>query len=134
GGRPTGWGEYVAAAGIIRVILDADSGIVWGSGSVRSPLFYDTDNTGYYIDPASTSIVSKIGQGGGTTYGLGIGSNVNSGSFDTVDSGVNADPLELVYYSGSSVYVGSGGSKPIYAAILYDGNNNGYYADPASTS
>lgn len=33
--HPNGWGLYVAAAGNIRVKLDADNGIIWCSGSMR---------------------------------------------------------------------------------------------------
>ena len=32
------------------------NGIITGNASVRSPIFYDTDNTAYYIDPNSTSV------------------------------------------------------------------------------
>ena len=67
-------------------------------------------------------VVSYIGINGGTTYGIGVQSHAASGFFDTVDSGVSTDPLELVYYSGASVIVGNGtyGSKPLYAGSLYD--------------
>lgn len=27
---------------------------------IRSPIFYDSDNTGYYVDPASTSVLNRI--------------------------------------------------------------------------
>jgi hypothetical protein len=30
------------------------------SGSARSPIFYDLDNTGYYVNPASTSVLNTI--------------------------------------------------------------------------
>jgi len=37
------------------------------NNSTRSPLFYDSDNTGYYTDPASTSILVNMSLGGGQT-------------------------------------------------------------------
>ena len=74
--------------------------------------------------------------GSSTTYGIGTGgNNYNTAYLDTCDSGTNSDVLELVYYSGAGVKIGaSGGTKPIYASIYYDGNSTGYYGDFASTS
>jgi len=36
------------------------------AGSVRSPLFYDSDNTNYYVNPAGTSVLNGLTVGGGT--------------------------------------------------------------------
>jgi hypothetical protein len=35
-------------------------GQVIAFGSSRAPIFYDTDNTAYYVDPASTSVLNNI--------------------------------------------------------------------------
>ena len=74
--------------------------------------------------------------GSSTTYGIGVqGHNYNTTYLDTCDSGGNSDVLELVYYSGAGVKVGaSGGTKPIYASVFYDGNNTARYVDPAGSS
>src|SRR3989338_8023738 len=69
GGRPAGWGMYAAANGDIRVILDAENGIVWSSASTRSPIFYDSDNTGYYVDRASTSNLNAANFAGNVGIG-----------------------------------------------------------------
>lgn len=47
----------------------------------------------------------------------------NNGYFDTLNSGVDNDSLELVYHRGTQVKIGSGtyGSKPLYASALYQG-------------
>ena len=58
-----GWGFYVASAGNIRGVFGAEGGNMntWINGygysnsSWRAPVFYDSDNTGYYGDFASTS-------------------------------------------------------------------------------
>lgn len=50
----TGWGMYAASAGTVRIFLDADTGTVTSNGSSRAPIFYDSNNTSYYLDPAST--------------------------------------------------------------------------------
>jgi len=49
GGSTTlsGYAEYVNGIGI-------------ASSSYRAPLFYDSDNTGYYTDPASTSNINNL--------------------------------------------------------------------------
>jgi len=36
------------------------SGYVQGISSIRAPIFYDTNNTGYYVDPAGTSFQAVI--------------------------------------------------------------------------
>ena len=61
-----------------------------------------------------------------TSYGVGAGgNNYNSIWVDTLESGSNTDWLELTYYSGHGVRIGTGvnGSKPLYASILYQGGN-----------
>ena len=83
---------------------------------------------------------STIGFNGGSGYGVGVGAaspNKNSIAVDTLetDGGVGGGgTLELNYYGGNAVTIGPGGTKPLYAAIMYDGNNTGYYVDPAGTS
>jgi len=83
---------------------------------------------------------SRVGFNGGTTYGVGQGAaspNLNSIAVDTLetDGGVGGSgTLELNYYGGNEVHIGPSGTKVLRAAIMYDGNNGGYYIDPASTS
>ena len=54
-GAISGWGMYVANGGAIKIALDGDNGIGYASGSFRAPIFYDQDDTGYYINPNGTS-------------------------------------------------------------------------------
>jgi hypothetical protein len=116
-------------------------GTGYATGDFRAPIFYDGDNTGFYTDPASTSRMSNINYdnlyfAGDTTYGL-IGRN---GYLDTVN-GRGSDPLELNYYDGGPVKIGSGtnGSKALYASelystIFYDSADTGYYLNPNGSS
>jgi hypothetical protein len=92
------------------------------AGSMRAPIFYDSNDTGYYLDPNSTSRLNAINYdnlyfAGDTTYGF-LGRSVYA---DTVN-GRGSDPLELNYYDGGSVIIGqtSNGSKSLYAGALYD--------------
>jgi hypothetical protein len=46
-----------------------DNWIVYGgTGGVRAPIFYDTDNTVYYIDPTGTSNLAGLTVNGGSVY------------------------------------------------------------------
>lgn len=68
------------------------SGDFTANASLRAPIFYDSNNTGYYVDPASTSNLN------GLTVGNTITGSV-SGSSGSV-GGVIAS--QIVYGSGSS--------------------------------
>lgn len=108
--------------------------VLQAGSDLRAPIFYDSNNTGYYIDPASGSRMNSITYdnlyfSGDTTYGF-LGRNVYA---DTVN-GRGSDPLELNYYDGGDVHIGAGASKAlragtVYSSIFYDSNNTGYYGD-----
>ena len=126
----TGWGLYVASGGTSRIFLDSDSGVGISTNSWRAPIFYDSNNTAYYVDPAGASRMNSITYdnlyfSGDATYGF-LGRNVYA---DTVN-GRGSDPLELNYYDGGSVIIGTGanGSKALYAGSLYDSGNRVYSA------
>ena len=106
-------------------------------GSVRSPLFYDTDNTGYYVNPAGQSHMNTL-----TLQGNRIGF-INS-SFDAEirvsDSNPNGAGAEFTFYgdtgSGNAQLTAEVGNfyNQVRTAIVYDYNNTGYYLDSHSTS
>jgi hypothetical protein len=75
------WGMYVAANGNARIFLDADNGVVVSTGSNRAPIFYDSNNTGYYVDPAGISNLSQ------SKFLAGI--SVNSGSSSATKHGIS---------------------------------------------
>jgi len=126
------------------------SGDFTANNSLRSPIFYDSNNTGFYLDPSGSSVLNGtvVIKGNdnqlaidGTTGGLA------SGLFFR-ESGV--DKYELYHYSGEfrfynyttnqqemSINNASGfvtARTSFRAPIFYDSNNTGYYVDPASTS
>lgn len=103
----------------------------YASASFRAPIFYDSNDTGYYVDPNSTSRQYQINfnylyYAGDTSYGF-IGTSVYA---DTINSGYAGDPLELCYYRGS--FTTSGGS--MRSPLFYDLDNTAYYLDPNSSS
>jgi hypothetical protein len=110
-----------------------------GGNSLRAPIFYDNQDTAYYADPNGTSHFSSmyiynLYYRGDGNYGA-IGTNTYR---DTVNSGYDSDPLELVYYRGyPGVRIGPGGGNrsltagDIYSNAWYRQNtSNGFYWEP----
>jgi hypothetical protein len=101
------------------------SGSFTANGDVRAPLFYDSDNTAFYLDPAGTSVLNGIGAG-------------------TITA-TNFLATNAFYVNGTTYYLNSTGGGwysnariqsevDMRAPIFYDFNNTAYYVDPASTS
>jgi hypothetical protein len=42
------------------ISIDGSNGVIIAAGDMRAPIFYDQNNTGYYVDPASTSRMGTI--------------------------------------------------------------------------
>mgnify|MGYP003643491351 CR=1 FL=1 len=130
------------------------NGYVSTPGSFRAPIFYDTNNTGYYGDFASTSrlnamnIDSSNHVGGGiATFQTSSGTNrgfiqatetndahliiATSGGEDISfrDGGVTGQWNMIIRGDGNVLTLGSN-----YAQAFIDRNDSGYYTDPASTS
>jgi hypothetical protein len=93
-------------------------------------IFYDSDNTGYYSDPNSTSnynvFRSYSYQGNGNVGGTGSASwhpsGIYSAGYNWLYGGGNAGGNQWTNFSR------------VDANIFYDYNNTGYYVDPDSTS
>ena len=154
---------FFEGAGSNYILMGRDIG--WGNtpilaaNSFRAPIFYDSDDTGYYIDPNSTSNTALRMRGGAlfgpnVTWGayLAVGGNGHiSGSYASVATtngnlhmdASSGSSMYLNYYAGSNVNFGNGASSIVStintdgshrATIFYDYNNTGYYGDFASTS
>ena len=146
----TGWfnssyggGIYMQDGSYIRTY---NSKIFLCDQSVRSPIFYDSDDTGYYIDPNSTSDTALRVRGGilhgpNPTWGayLYVGTNGNISGTATVavtngnihiDTSSSSNPLYLQYYCGG--YTQAYGS--MRSPIFYDLDDTGYYVNPNSGS
>ena len=131
-------------------------------GSVRAPIFYDSANTAYYLDPNSLSnirhTIFDVGSNvvGATGIGVLFDGNYTSGQyrhrFRKYDDG-NGLPLYVDYahatansftaiarfggggsYNPFSVYGTADASGDFRAPIFYDSNNTSYYLDPNSTT
>jgi hypothetical protein len=121
----TGWGVYVDQ------YLEAGS-------SLRAPIFYDNQDTGYYLDPHNTDD-QGLRIRGGTLHGpnwwwgaylrVGTNSRVDSwASMFTSNGNLHIDsrngyPMYLNWHNGNVIYV----ENSIEAQIFYDRNDTGYY-------
>jgi len=119
------------------------------SGDFRAPIFYDSANTGYYGDFASTSNLYKLQLGGGSEilgllgmgasylYGMGI-----TNAYTAVYSHFQGNGVQLGSYNGTTftprLTVGNDGNveaaTSLRAPIFYDSNDTTYYGDFAGTS
>ena len=135
-------------------------GDLHASGTMRAPLFYDSNNTTYYVDPDSNSN-SAIRVRGGSYHGpnptwgkyLMVGGDGRNGLIDSTDvasvsvtnGNLHIDAASgfgtyLNFYDGSRIIIGGGGSSETARiegdgsarfTIYYDWNNTTYYLDPA---
>ena len=127
-------------------------GLATFDNSVRTPIFYDSNDTTYYIDPNSTSRSARLrgeiligpntsskylklgGDGGGTTYSTISTSNGNL----HIDS-TSGFATYINHYAPGNVLVGNGGGylhvyNSVRSPIFYDLNNTAYYLDPGNSS
>ena len=117
--------------------------------SIRSPIFYDTNNTGFYTNPASTSILQELTIGNYGTISLRTQSGnvrgyiqsreendahliiATSGNEDISfrDGGTSGTWNQIIRGNGHVLI-----SARLDAPIYYDRNNTGYYLNPEGTS
>ena len=137
----------------------SDSGISQTSGSSRAPIYHDSNDTGYYLDPNSTSEAALRIRGGAlhgpnVTWGayLLVGADgrspyVDNGSVASVcttNGNLHLDAASgretyINYYDGSNLYFGNGANGVVAqiasdgtfrSPIYYDYNDTGYYLNP----
>ena len=105
------------------VVNNGGTGYLLGATSVRSPIFYDSDNTAYYVNPASRSFLNGVSSVGlQTSWGTTSGSN--TGALNSImGTGANATWL-LSGTSGGTFRYGiqaldAGGSLRLYVGSNY---------------
>jgi hypothetical protein len=123
-------------------------------GSFRAPIFYDSNDTSYYVNPAGASIlnglklVSSGDQASGNDYTLwiqgssndwGVGVDKSSADYGLKWSLASSHSYGLQGVKNGSEYFRVGTDLMYHdtqmrSPIYYDNNNTGYYVDPASTS
>ena len=135
------------------------SGNSYASGSSRAPIFYDSDNTNYYLNPNNTSNLNALNVSGLTIASGGITVGQSSVGYNQADTftydgiahqhyGVTFKPSKVVMsgYSGLGLFtqaterlsISNTGivtiQTDIRSPIFYDSNDTNYYVDPNSTS
>ena len=103
---------------------------------MRAPIFYDYDNTAYFVDPNSTSRIVRLALNDGDNLSWG---GVYGAGVPTIAATTNT---ALYFYpTGSTAgatftmfgsYAIATGS--MRAPIFYDSDNTAYYVDPAGSS
>jgi hypothetical protein len=75
------------------------SGNTYSQSSSRAPTFYDSDNTGYYLNPASTSSLNELTVNGTITGNI----SGNASTLDNIDSGsfLRSDATD---YQNNTIY------------------------------
>jgi hypothetical protein len=81
---PTGWTGYTAGSNIAAMISNWNGYIysastVFAAGEMRAPIFYDSNDPGFYLDPNSYSRLSRVGVGGAANDVSGININGDAG-------------------------------------------------------
>jgi hypothetical protein len=77
---------------------------------MRAPIFYDSNNTNYYLDPASTSRINTVNADTLTSYGISYASATGGFASSTYAVGqrnpiwrfANADGYGLSYFQGTA--------------------------------
>ena len=138
-----------AGSSTLQHYMTLVGGSSYSSGDKRAPIFYDSDNTGYYLNPASTSNLNVVGATGRIWAGWDAGdnnsvscsnwfrSNGSSGWYNaSYDGGIHMIDSTYVrvynkqFYSAAAISTGTS----VYSPIFYDNNDSGYYLDLNSTS
>jgi hypothetical protein len=114
-------------------------GSIVSNSDMKAPIFYDSDNTSFYIDLAANTSIRTFGSW-----------RANSSPWDGEFAGKIQYHDDSWYFQGGNRFIfrTPGGSEPftvgqsgsavatgdMRAPIFYDSNNSGYYIDPASAS
>ncbi len=98
---------YYGILGYSNIYSLYGNGIIYTSYDTRSPIYYDANNTSFYLDPASTSILNDIRP---------------SIIYDRDNTGYYVNPNSV-----SSM-------EDVRVGILYDRYNTGYYVQARGTT
>ena len=144
-GTVTGHDQFLYSHNAKRQTLF--SGYSQEEASYRAPLFYDSNNTGYFLNPSASggNALKTIGDWRQTTDGWSgeVGGKMqyhgNNWYIQAASSFIyrNSAGSNLFYVdNGGTGYVANilTAANSLRSPIFYDSNNTGYYGDFASTS
>lgn len=110
--------------------MSATTTLLSHSSSVRSPIFYDSDNTAYFIDGAATSQLNAVNFSGDIRTWRSAANTTGVIYFGQTGS-------YYLYWDGGSYNLNGGyvyNTGSFRAPIFYDSNNTSYYVDPTSAT
>lgn len=122
-------------------ILYATSTIT-SATDVRAPIFYDSNDTSYYVDPNSTSVLNTVNTWGEISARRGDSGTIlrsyNTSAGSPVQFYVNHNLGEVEIGNARGIVYGGGSywqiANSVRAPIFYDSNDTAYYVDPNSNS
>ena len=116
-----------------------NNGLWQANASMRAPIFYDSNNTGYYVDPSGTSSFNTANFAGNCSWFGGYGSGSGPGlAFENQTSFARVVFWGLDFYdwnNGTQMVINDGyvlANNSMRSPIFYDSNDTGFYLDPAS--
>jgi hypothetical protein len=117
----------------------SSSGVVTANVDMRAPIFYDSNDTTYYLDPNNTTTALNVAGKVQVNYGASSGTPIfqATGSYGTM----SLNTYYGVFHTSGDFYIGNpaGGAANLTGAqanfnIFSDRNNSAYFADPTATS
>ena len=139
--------DSYASGSKTTIRLEAAGGLYVDRGNFYAPIFYDSNNTGYFLNPSASSgnALKTIGDWRQTTDSwsgeVGGKMQYHSNHWYLQAAGYihfrNASGVNTFYVdSGGVGYVHNylTGANSLRAPIFYDSNDTNYYVDPAGTS
>ena len=123
-------------------VMTMNGGYIQADNSFRAPIFYDSNNTGYYIDPASTSNLNNVAVNrlwAGSDAGVDGSISTNNWFRSVGATGWYNQTYAGGWYMSDSTYVRSYNDNIVItnssfrSPIFYDINDTAYFIDLNST-
>ena len=98
-------------------------------GSTRSPIYYDSDNTSYYVDPASTSQIRKtniIASGSGWDDGLNLYSSDANNRWNLLVDNGDSDAFRIAYNNSQRMRFDTNGTVLINGVLNVSNPSTAY--------
>ena len=127
------WGMYVAADGDIRVWLDGSAGKVISTGAHYGNVYYQYDNTGYYLDPDAATSLNVYGRGyfgaavRGGNYGATWGSGFSTNALGYANASYTGGGCGHPPWGGSPNFGGFINLPGVGLGAIWSGNSVAYY-------
>jgi hypothetical protein len=112
---------------------------IYSGGRVDGTIFYDSDDTGFYVNPNGTSRIRRtdlIASGSGWDDGLNLYSSDQSNRWNFLVDNGDSDSLRIAYNNSEALRINTSrnvtANVDFRAPIFYDSNDTTYYVDPAT--